>query len=247
MANFFSDYWKILKLDVSVFERIRNDKSGFIFAIRLFLVISLTISFGTLAATLAAGPQGVASSLENSASKLEQLSTSVSPAFEGVVTTLQKQVDAITSALNKYQPPLGRDVSFTIRALGQWISAPLALLGAWMAAGLAVFIVAKILKGQGDLRAHINVFLLGFAPQILLIVSSFSFFNTFFGITGGILGIAAIVWSLVIIIKSLNTVHGFGNMKSLGVLILTFLFFGVLIPVLSTLPFILGFVSLFSR
>jgi hypothetical protein len=247
MENFFSDYWKILKLDVSIFEKIRNDKLGFNVSLRLFLVISLTISLGTLAAALAAGPKGIASRLENSVAQLEQLSTNVPPAFSNSVTTLQKQVEEISAALDKYQPPLGRDMSYTIRAFGQWLSTPLLFLSSWMVASLAVFIFAKILKGQGDLREHINLFLLGFAPQILLIVSSFSFFNTFLGLTGGILRIGALVWSLAVIIKGLNTVHGFATIKSLGVLILTFLFFGVLLPALSTLPFILGFVSIFSR
>jgi len=245
MANFFSDYLKILKLDVSIFERIRNDKSGLIFAIRLFLVVSLIISLGTLATTLATGPKGAASQLENSVSRLEQLSTTVPPAFSNFVTSIQNWVEELSVFLNKYQPPLGRDFSYTLRALGQWISVPLSLLGAWMAAGSAVFIVAKTLKGKGDLREHINVFLLGFAPQILLIVSSFSFFNSFFGVTGSLLSIAAIVWSLIIIIKGLNTVHGFSNIKSLGVLLLAFLFFGVLIPAFSMIPWIIGLVAVF--
>ena len=247
MANFFSDYWKTLKLDVSVFEKIRYDKSGLLFASKLFLFVSLTIFIGTFAAALAAGPKGIASRLENSASQLEQYSANLSPAFANMLESMQTRLNEITTSLDKYQPPLGRNVSYTIRALGQWINTPLTFLGVWMAAGLAVFLVAKILKGQGDLREHINVFLLGFAPQILLLVSSFSFINSFVGVTGSLLSIAAFLWSLVIVIKGLNLVHGFGNIKSLSVLILTFVFFGVLLPALTMTPVIIGLFTLILK
>jgi hypothetical protein len=246
MADFFSDFWKILKLDIGVFERIKNDKAGLFIALRLFLVISLLISFGTFVTVLVSGPKTFATPLENATSRLEQLATSkLPPVVADGISTLQQQVQALSAALDEYQPPLGRDLSFALRALGGWLTVPLSMLGGWMVAALAVFLVAKILKGQGDLREHTSVFILGFAPQILLLVSSFAYFGTLLGVTGALLSVVAFVWSLVIIISALRAVHGFSAIKSVSVLLLTFLVFGVLVPAILLMPPLIGLVAIF--
>jgi hypothetical protein len=165
---------------------------------------------------------------------LDQLLTRRLPSsVENFVTNLSENVKSISAALEQYTPPLGIEASYTIRSIGNWLSAPLSLLGGWMSAALAVFLVAKIFKGQGELRNHVAVFLLGFTPQIFLIVSSFAFLNSTFGWIGSILAVIAFIWSMAVIVAGIRVVHQLSIGSSLLVLIVTFLVFAFLLPVLS--------------
>jgi hypothetical protein len=234
MTQIFSDFWKVLKLDGKVINTIGDDKAGLWTSLRLFLVISLLITLGGLVASLSAGPKAVGNGLVALETRLDQLLTRRLPSsLENYVTNLSEKVESISTALEQYRPPLGREASYTIRSIGKWLSAPLTLLGTWMAAALAVFLVAKILKGQGELRNHVNVFLLGFTPQILLVLSSFAFLHSALGWVGGILAVVAFFWSLAVLITGMRNVHQITVGKSIAVLVVTFLVFAFLLPVLS--------------
>jgi len=234
MTQIFSDFWNILKLDGKVINKIGDDKAGLWTSLRLFLVISLFITFGGFVASLSTGPKAVGNGLVALETRLDQLLTRRLPSsLENYVTNLSEKVESISTALEQYRPPLGREASYTIRSIGKWLSAPLTLLGAWMAAALAVFLVAKILKGQGELRNHVNVFLLGFTPQILLVLSSFAFLHSALGWVGGILAVVAFFWSLAVLIAGMRNVHQITVGKSIAVLAVTFLVFAFLLPALS--------------
>ena len=234
MTQLFSDFWNILKLDGKVINKIGDDKAGLWTSLRLFLVISLLITFGGFVASLSTGPKAVGNGLVGLEARLDQLLTRRLPSsLEDYVTNLSEKVESISAALEQYRPPLGREASYTIRSIGKWLSAPLTLLGAWMAAALAVFLVAKILKGQGELRNHVNVFLLGFTPQILLVLSSFAFLHSALGWVGGILAVVAFFWSLAVLIAGMRNVHQITVGKSIAVLVVTFLVFAFLLPALS--------------
>jgi len=234
MTQIFSDFWNILKLDGKVINKIGDDKAGLWTSLRLFLVISLLITFGGLVASLSTGPKAVGNGLVALETRLDQLLMRRLPSsLENYVTNFSEKVESISTTLEQYRPPLGREASYTIRSIGKWLSAPLTLLGAWMAAALAVFLVAKILKGQGELRNHVNVFLLGFTPQILLVLSSFAFLHSALGWVGGILAVVAFFWSLAVLIAGMRNVHQITVGKSIAVLVVTFLVFAFLLPALS--------------
>ena len=238
MTNFFVDFWKILKLDGQVLEKIRDDKAGLWIALRLFLVVAVMITLGGLVSALTSAPTGLGGNLSTLETRLEQLSAQKLPGFlETYVLSLSAKVETISTTLEQYQPPLGKNVSYTIRSIGNWLSAPLALLGGWFSASLAVFLVAKALKGKGDIREHVSIFLLGFTPSILLIVSSFSFLFSNYGWIGNILNFAAFVWGLIIVVVGLKVVHGISSGKAFVVLLVAFLVFFVVLPIVAIVPF----------
>jgi hypothetical protein len=238
MTNFFMDFWKILKLDGQVLEKIRDDKEGLWIALRLFLIVAVIITSGGLVSALTSGLTGLGGNLNTLETRLEQLSAQKLPGFlETYVLSLSEKVGTISTTLEQYQPPLGKNVSYTIRSIGKWLSAPLALLGGWFAASLAVFLVAKALKGKGDIREHVSIFLLGFAPSILLIVSSFSFLFSNYGWIGYILNFAAFIWSLIIVVVGLKVVHGISSGKAFVVLLVAFLLFFIVLPMVVIAPF----------
>jgi hypothetical protein len=234
MTQFFSDFWNILKLDGKVINRLGDDKAGLWKSLRLFLVVSLLITFGGLISTLSTGPKAVGNGLEALETQLDQLLTRrLPPSLENYVTSLSDKVESISAALEQYSPPLGKEASHTIRSIGKWLSAPLSLLGEWMSAALAVFLFARIFKGRGELRNHVTVFLLGFTPQILLVISSFAFLNSTVGWIGSALALIAFVWSLAVLIAGIRNVHQLSVGVSLLVLVVTFLVIAFLLPALS--------------
>jgi hypothetical protein len=234
MTQFISDFWNVLKLDRKTISTIGDDKTGLWKSLRLFLVISLLITIGGLTSSLSTGPKGIGKGLDTLETRLDQLLTRRLPSsVENIIANLSENVKSISSSLEQYTPPLGKEASYVIRSIGNWLSAPLSLLGGWMSAALAVFLVAKIFKGHGELRNHVAVFLLGFTPQILLIVFSFAFLNSALGWIGSILAVIAFIWSLVVIIAGIGNVHQLSAGKSLLILLVTFLVFIFLIPALS--------------
>ncbi len=236
MTQFFSDFWNTLKLDAIVFNKIGDDKVGLWTSLRLFLVISLLITFGGLVSSLSSEPKGIGTGIDSLEARLSQLSARrLPPSIENYVTNLSDRLQSISNTLEQYRPPLGKEASYTLRTIGKWLSAPLTMLGGWMAAALAVFLVAKVLKGQGELRNHVNVFLLGFIPQILLVISSFAFLHSTLGWIGGILAFVAFFWSLAVLIAGMRTVHQITVGRSIAVLVVTFLVFAFLLPAFSVL------------
>lgn len=234
MTQFFSDFWKVLKLDGKTINTIGDDKTGLWKSLRLFLVISLFITFGGLIAALSTGPRAAGNRLDAFETRLDQLLTRRLPSsFEDFITNLSEKVESVSATLEQFSPPLGKEASYTIRSIGKWLSAPLTLLGGWMSAALAVFLVAKIFKGRGELKNHISVFLLGFTPQILLVISSFAFLHSTLGWIGSVLAFVAFFWSLAVLITGIRNVHQLSIGISLSVLIVTFLVFAFLLPALS--------------
>lgn len=234
MTQFFSDFWKVLKLDGKTIYTIGDDKTGLWRSLRLFLAVSLFITIGGLVSSLSTGPRAVGNRLNAFETRLDQLLTRRLPSsLEKYVTDLSEKVESISTALEQYSPPLGKEVSYTLRSIGKWLTAPLTLLGWWMSAALAVFLFAKILKGQGELRNHVAAFLLGFIPQILLVISSFAFLNSTLGWIGSAFAVAAFFWSLAVLTKVIRNVHHLSIGLSLLVLIVTFLVVAILLPALS--------------
>jgi hypothetical protein len=197
-------------------------------------VISLFITVGGLVSSLSTGPRAVGNRLNAIEARLDQiLMRHLPPSLENYVTDLSEKVASISTALEQYSPPLGKEASYTLRSIGNWLSSPLLLLGRWMSAALAVFLFAKIFKGQGELRNHVAVFLLGFAPQILLVISSFTFLNSTLGWIGSAFAVAAFFWSMAVLMTGIRNVHQLSFGRSLLVLMVTFLVFAFLLPAIS--------------
>jgi hypothetical protein len=246
MADFFSDFLKILKLDIKVFEKVKNDKTGFWFSLRLFLIIAILATVGQFTASMASQRPGLTSTLDTIAIQAQDLSVRFSSNLSAIFSQISQLANNISTTLEKYQPPLGREASNVLRGIGAWLSTPLYLLSGWMIAAFLVFIVAKLFKGKGEIREHFSLFLLGFSPQILVLVSGFSFLNPILSVVGSLLSLVAWIWSLVIVTIALDVAHDFGKGKAFAVLVITFLIFAVLIPLITLIPLSIGIFEIFQ-
>lgn len=245
MTQFFSNYWKILKLDNQTLKTVGGDKNGLWFSLRIFFLVAVIITLGGLVSALSTQPKGLSSRLERFDARLEQaLNRRLPPTMKTAITNLSERVTEVSAKLEQYQPPLGKTASYVLRSIGKWFSDPFQLLSRWMTACLAVFLIAKLFKGIGDLREHVNVLLLGSAPCILFVLSGFSFVHITLAIFGSLLNLVAIVWSALIIVKGLGLVHDFSTGKSVLVLLVSFLIFVVMIPAITISVSLIGILTL---
>jgi hypothetical protein len=105
--------------------------------------------------------------------------------------------------------PLPRVVVNLFIALGAWLSQPLAMLGAFLAYGIWVMLAAKLLGGTGRLQEFLGTAALSSAPYLLLVLG-------WVPCLGGVLGLVAWVWSLVIWVGATAVAHGWADPVAMG-------------------------------
>jgi len=215
-------FWKILTLDSGTYDGIKNDPRGLFTALKMFIVVGLILAIGQLTAISGIRQEkSVYQGLDEAAAALE---TTVSGSF--IPTLISEPVEAFAQSLTELanvlesgQPPLGKQASQVIIVIGEWLASPFNQLAAWMAAAGFIFICAKLLGGQGSLREHMGLVLLAFAPQVLMIVGSFSFVPALQPVAG-VFVVAAYLWSLAILVVALRQAHMFSLARAAGTIVL---------------------------
>jgi hypothetical protein len=248
MRTLWGSYWKVLILSKEPFEATRQAQDGLWFSIRLFLIVALIASLGTLAAaagtvqktTLAERLEGLASHVSTLANQVDTLTGGTLGFLIAPLRSASATLQQYSNAFKAVQPPLGTDLSRIVRLVGTWLATPLVLLGAWMGASLAVWVIAVGLGAAGTLRQHLGLLLLAFSPQILTFFSYIPAAQAsqvaWLGTATRLLGVIAFVWSLVIAVRALSIAHGFSNGRALGILVLTaFIFLAVIPAVLAAI------------
>lgn len=231
MAAMFSRYWKILTLDEATFRALKDSKESLWFSIRLFLVLALIASLGSLTAigrileepTLAERFQQLAAAAR---AEVDRFPLLLGEPLQNMASTL----DQAAANLTEIQPPLGNRSSRIIRLVGKWLGTPLDLLGGWMGAALAVWLVARMMGGQGSLRQHFSLLLLAFAPQVLRFMQYLPASLTPPQAIVGLLVLSAWMWSLAIGVYVLAVAHELTLRKAALVLLTTFFIFLMAIP-----------------
>jgi len=100
--------------------------------------------------------------------------------------------------------PLPKVVGNLFEALGVWVSQPLAMLGGFLAYGIWVMLAAKLLGGSGRLQEFLGTAALSSVPYLLLILG-------WVPCLGGVLGLVAWVWGIVIWVAAAAVAHGWAT------------------------------------
>jgi hypothetical protein len=227
MATLWNNYWKILTLKREPFEGIGQSPRGFRFALQLFILVSLIASLGKLV------PAGeilqrttLASRFDSLAASLEAGANSVPRFLSGPIQNAAEAVDEIGERLSALQPPLGVRFSQLIRLVGEWLAVPFNFLASWMSALVLVWVVARLMGGQGALETHFSLCLLAIAPFVL------TFQNFLPGgakFLGGVFNLAAAVWALLIGLQALSVAHGVSKGRALGIMVVSLLISSIII------------------
>jgi hypothetical protein len=236
MTKILSIYWNVLTLAKEPFVSLKDREDSFWFALRFFLIIALLASFSSLLAfgSLSKEP-ALSSRLQQTATDIQNRIDRLPPMLRGPFQEIPTALDKVAGGLAEYQPPLGRTPSLAIHLVGQWLTIPLELLSAWMSSALAIWLIARLLGGQGSLRQHFSLLLLAFAPQLLTFLNYLPPEITPSSLLSGVLNMVAWIWSLAIAVHALKIAHGFQSDKAVFSLLLTFFITVLLIPALLIL------------
>ncbi len=161
--------------------------------------------------------------------------------IEAAPEQIQDVLDIAQEELVLLQPPLGVTFSRFINFLGDWLSTPFQLAAAYLPLVLVAMLAARVLGGKGTVTQHIFGMALAVAPAFLLFLT---FANDLglgvsastqvsINIAGRILGLIAIAWAFLILIKSLSIVHEFSRWRAIATLALTYGIIYVLLPLLG--------------
>jgi len=226
-------YWKTLLLDSELFVTLKSVRNGFWSAIELFLVVGLLTTLGMLA------PIRVMVQRPTLAERTNQLAAQVDSFASGYPKLLAAPIQEVAASISnlarkftEYQPPLGVRPSRVIRLIGEWLAAPLNLLGVWMGSLLGIWVVARLLGGQGSLREHLSLLLLAFAPQILTFLNYIPSQNSTLSTVGRMLSVIAILWSLLIATQALVAAHRLKQNQAILVLVIYFIAVFLAVPAL---------------
>jgi hypothetical protein len=122
-------------------------------------------------------------------------------AFEEQFLDIFEAVIEIGQNVVALPTPLPKVVGSLFEALGAWVSKPLAMLGGFLAYGIWVMLAAKLLGGTGRLQEFLGTAALSSVPYLLLILG-------WVPCLGGVLGLVAWVWSVIIWVAAAAVTHG---------------------------------------
>jgi hypothetical protein len=238
LPSLWKSYWKVLTLQEEAFAAIKTLENGFVFSLKLFLLLAVITTIGKLTevrqirqqVTLAGRVQMLAT---NIAGITEENFSLFDRLIDRSLLKAADWLDQLAAELEGLQAPLDPQPSKILRLIGEWLSLPLLLLSAWIGVSLGVWIIARLMHTEGSLHQHMSLLLLSFAPQIL---TAINYFPTGLsrGLTNLISGIA-LIWSIAIAIQALSTVNNISKGKSVLILGLYFLVAVVAIPAMIAL------------
>jgi len=122
-------------------------------------------------------------------------------AFEEQFLGIFEAVIEIVRDVMALPTPLPKVVGSLFEALGTWLSQPLAMLGGFLAYAIWVMLAAKLLGGSGRLQEFLGTAALSSVPYLLLVLK-------WVPCLGGVLGLVAWVWGIVIWVAATAVAHG---------------------------------------
>jgi hypothetical protein len=175
---------------------------------------------------------------------IERLSSQISQAPD----VAQSILDEAQAQVERLEPPLGVRFSRLIHFLGRWLSTPFAVAVAYLPLALVAMIAARILGGRATLKQHLVAMALAVAPAVLLFLTYAGNLSPGIPVTsalgiqlvGRVLGLIAIAWIVVILVKSLAVAHDFSYWRAIASLALAYVLMYAVAPLVAL--FSLGYI-----
>jgi hypothetical protein len=175
----------------------------------------------------------------------------------GEITKLQMQVEDVRRFVAqvrveaaKIEPPMGARPARLLHLGGAWLVTPLEVAANYVFFALALLLVAKSLGGRATLPQHIAAVALAAAPGVLWVGAYIPDMANVLTIPmsaairyfGNLLALIGLVWGAALLLRTVAIAHGFGMWKTLGAVLLTFVFIYIVLPLagLAALGYVLG-------
>lgn len=219
MRAWLRDLWHAALLRTPVFVGLRDRPDAFLQGFIVIVAVALLAALPAAAVDLARGVARSAGSpesaeqtnrmreeVEAALARLDALGAPVAAQAElrmwaemGIAAGAQAATE-----IAALPTPLPRPIGSFLQALGGWVSRPLAdgglplaaaALGTWLGYGVWVLLFARLLGGRGTLHGFFGATALFAVPHVLDIFARVP-------VLGGVLGVVATIWGVVIYIKA---------------------------------------------
>jgi len=134
--------------------------------------------------------------------------------------------------------PLGRTFSSLFEAIGRFASYPFRWISTWMWYTLAVLVFARLLGGTATIQEMLGTTSLVAVPHLLDLFGFIPFL-------GGLLGIVAFFWGLVVYVKATAVANRFSMEKGLVAVLLPAIVLMLLVAMFVTI--LIGWIVVASR
>jgi len=167
----------------------------------------------------------------------EQLASQVQ-ALALRVEDVRQFVAQVRAEAAKTEPPMGARPARLVHLAGRWLATPFEVAASYIFFALALLLVAKSLGGQATLPQHLAAVALAAAPGVLwlglyipdmtaVLTVPMSLAIRYFG---NLLALIGLVWGAALLLRTVALAHGFGPWKTVGAVLLTFVFMYVALP-----------------
>ncbi len=207
MSELLSTVRGAITLDIPTFVRFRDTEDVFRRGIIILILVGLVLGAVEFAVSfvgsfIAPSPEAQLAEMRQFFDQmLRFMPPDSAEAFEEQFLDIFEAAIEIGRDVAALPTPLPKVVGNLFEALGAWVSQPLAMLGGFLAYGIWVMLAAKLLGGSGRLQEFLGTAALSSTPYLLLILG-------WVPCLGGVLGLVAWVWSLVIWVAAAAVAHG---------------------------------------
>jgi hypothetical protein len=235
MGTLINTLFRTVLLDDGAFEEWRERPNLFARGIVLILVISLLVAVVTfvtnvynmvkpaemVVAEIDEGFNVAAEVMENIFLGMPGFGAMDPEAQEGMRMALQAYRESMPLYKNmvadivQIQAPLPRGISGFLQALGLWLTGALSSIAGWMVYGAMVLVVVNLLGGSAKLPDFLGMVslyavptLLGLLAALLRLFGSVPILGWLLGALAFLLGLAAIIWAVVVYIKAVAVASG---------------------------------------
>jgi len=207
MSELLSTVRGAITLDIPTLVRFRDTQDVFRRGIIILILVGLVlgaVEFAVVFVGSFIGPSAEAQLAEmrqNFDQQLQFMPPEAAQAFEQQFLSNFEVGIEIAQEIVALPTPLPKVVGTLFEALGAWVSQPLVMLGGFLAYGIWVMLAAKLLGGSGRLQEFLGVAALSSVPYLLLVLK-------WVPCLGGVLGLVAWVWSIVIWVAAAAVASG---------------------------------------
>jgi len=238
MGDLFSTVLKTLVLDDEAFHTWRERPNVFLRGLVLIVLITLVASLVTFGLHLVArvqpfDAQEIRDAIDQSMEWQLRFNPAASdPEFERIMGQI---TDTIIPMVRDIALPQG--ITGFFGAFGSWLNGVLGAIGGWLFYGALVLFAVNALGGSAKMRDFYGTVALYIVPGLLGLLS-------FIPCVGGLLGLVALIWGIVIYVKATSVISGLdGGRATVAVLAPAVVLF--LLGLLIAIALVLWFVIIF--
>jgi hypothetical protein len=237
MGSLVNTLFRTVILDTAAYEEWRERPNLFLRGIVLIMAVSLVAGLVSFAVDLVnrVRPVDMNRIQEEIDRSLEQ-QFRWNPAWQDMDPEaremMEEMMDVIVPMIRdlvSIEAPLPRGIAGFFQALGSWISRALGAIGGWLFYGALVLVAVNLLGGSAKLGEFLGMVSLYVLPGLLGLLGPVP-------CLGGVLGLIALVWGIVVYVKAVSVATGLDTGKSILAVfapIVVLLLLGILLAIIS--------------